>query len=77
MAKRTIKTALGSYVDKRGIPTYGWQGDEVEVHDDFVDEFDAGNVENGDGKPYEAERVGVDVIAPDKPEPKKAAAKKA
>ena len=32
MTKRTIKTGIGSYVDARGIPTYGFQGQEVDVH---------------------------------------------
>jgi hypothetical protein len=65
MSKRTIKTGVGSYVDKRGIPTYGFQGQEVDVHDDFVADFDAVNVDNGDGKPVEYERVGVSVISPE------------
>jgi hypothetical protein len=65
MTKRVIKTGVGSYVDKRGVPTYGFQGQEVDVHDDFLEEFDAVNVENGDGKPVEYERVGVSVISPE------------
>jgi hypothetical protein len=65
MTNRVIKTGVGSYVDKRGVPTYGFQGQEVDVHDDFLAEFDAVNVENGDGKPVEYERVGVSVISPE------------
>jgi hypothetical protein len=64
MSKRTIKTTLGSYVDKRGNPTYGWQGDEVDVHEDYLEEFDAMNVDNGSGEPVEYERVGVEVVSP-------------
>lgn len=79
MSKRTIKTGVGSYVDKRGVPTYGFQGDEVDVHEDHLEDFDKYNVDNGSGEPVVYERVGVEVISPDtpeKPEPKKAAAKK-
>jgi hypothetical protein len=77
MAKRTIRTGIGSYVDLRGVPTYGFQGDEVEVHDDFVEEFDAGNVVNGDGEPAVHGRADVDVVSPAVPvAPKKTAAPK-
>jgi len=64
MTKRTIVTGVGSYVDKRGVPTWGYRGQEVDVNDDYLDEFDAMNVEVGDGQPVEYERVGVDVVSP-------------
>lgn len=68
MTKRTIKTTLGTYVGKRGsepfFGAYGWKGDEVDVHEDFLEEFDTMNVETP-GEPYEAERVGVAVISPE------------
>jgi hypothetical protein len=81
MTKRTIETTIGTYVGKRGgepfFGAYGRQGDEVDVHEDYVDEFDAVNVKNGDGEPVEYERVGVDVVSPDTADKKKAPAKKA
>ena len=64
MTKRVIKTGVGTYVDKRGFPTWGYRGDEVDVNDEYLDEFDEINVEVGDGKPVEYERVGVEVISP-------------
>lgn len=63
MTKRTIKTALGSYVDKRGVPTYGLQGAEVDVHPDFLEEFDEHNVANGDGEPHTEPRASVDMLS--------------
>ena len=63
--KRTILTGVGTYVDKRGNPgAWGFKGDEVEVHEDFLEEFDAINVENGSGEEIEYERVGVNMISP-------------
>ena len=64
MSKRTILTGVGSCVDKRGVPTFGFQGEEVDVNDDFLEEFDAMNVENGDGQQVVYERVGVNMISP-------------
>ena len=68
MTKRVIKTAVGTYVGKRGgepfVGAYGWKGDEVDVHEDFLEEFDAVNLETGDGKIPVEERVGVEVVSP-------------
>jgi hypothetical protein len=65
MTKRTILTGLGTYVDKRGNPgAWAWKGQEVDVHDDYLEEFDAMNVENGDGQEVVYERVGVNMISP-------------
>lgn len=65
MTKRTILTGLGTYVDKRGNPgAWGFKGDEVDVHEDFLEEFDEHNVENGDGEEVTYERVGVNMYSP-------------
>ena len=67
MSKRTILTGIGSYIGIRGgepYPTFGYRGQEVEVHDDYLEEFDEHNVENGDGKEVEYERVGVNMVSP-------------
>jgi len=95
MTKRTILTGVGSYVGKRGdepVPgAWGFKGDEVDVHEDYLEEFDAINVENGSGEEVTYERVGVNLFSPvaaaqaapeeeeeeEPPAPKKAAAKKA
>jgi hypothetical protein len=86
MSKRTILTGIGTYVNKRGISDFGFKGDEVDVHDDFLEEFDAINVANGDGEEVVYERIGVNMVSPaavtseeedETPAPKKAAAKKA
>jgi hypothetical protein len=65
---RTILTGVGTYVGERGgepvFGQWGWRGDEVEVHEDYVDEFDAHNVETGDGKEVTYERVGVNLFGP-------------
>ena len=39
--KRKVKVSLASYVDVEGRERRGWQGDEVDVHDDHVAVFDA------------------------------------
>ena len=93
MSKRTILTSIGTYVGKRGdeplFGAFGYKGDEVDVHDDFLEEFDRVNVENGTGEEITYERVGVSMISPlaaaqapqdeeeDEEEAPKAAAKKA
>jgi hypothetical protein len=90
MSKRTILTGVGTYVNQRGVSDFGFQGDEVDVHEDFLEEFDAINVANGDGEQVTYERVGVSAYGPaaaatqgddeDEDEPpaaKKAPAKKA
>ena len=64
MSKRTILTGVGSYVNKHGVPTFGFQGEEVDVNDDFLEEFDEHNVANGDGEQVTYERVGVSMISP-------------
>ena len=64
MTKRTILTGLGSYVNQRGVPDFALQGAEVDVNDDYLEEFDAMNVENGDGEQVVYERVGVNMISP-------------
>lgn len=40
MAKRTIRTGIGSYQRPDGIWTHGLQGDEVDVHADDLERFD-------------------------------------
>ena len=90
MSKRTILTGVGSYVNQRGVSDFGFKGEEVDVHEDFLEEFDAMNVENGSGEEVTYERVGVNMFSPveaaqagggeeeeEPPAPKKAAAKKA
>lgn len=49
MAKRVIKTALGTYRDaKTGVVgAFGFRGQEVDVHDDDLERFDALNVQPG------------------------------
>lgn len=40
MARRTIRTGIGSYVDTAGRNQFGMLGDEVDVHEDDVERFD-------------------------------------
>lgn len=49
MAKRTIKTALGTYQDAKtgNVGAFGFRGQEVDVHDDDLERFDALNVQPG------------------------------
>lgn len=68
MAKRTIRTGIGSYQRPDGIWTHGFLGDEVDVHGDDVERFDR----------VEAEALGVrDEPSVDEPAPKPARATKA
>ena len=39
--KRTAVVTLASYVDVEGRQRRGWQGDEIDVHDEHVAAFDA------------------------------------
>jgi hypothetical protein len=67
MSKRTILTGIGSYVGTRGgepYPTFGYRGEEVDVHEDYLEEFDRINVENGSGEEVTYERVGVNMVSP-------------
>lgn len=64
MPKRTIKTALGTYINKAGVSEFGFQGDEVEVHPDHVARFDENNVENGDGEEHVPPRAAVSMVSP-------------
>ena len=67
MSKRTILTGIGSYIGIRGgepYPTFGYKGQEVDVHEDYLEEFDKHNVANGDGEQVEYERVGVNMVSP-------------
>jgi hypothetical protein len=49
MAKRTIKTALGTYQDAKSgnVGAFGFRGQEVDVHADDLERFDALNVQPG------------------------------
>lgn len=40
MAKRIIRTGIGSYVDTKGLNQFGFLGEEVDVHDDDIERFD-------------------------------------
>ena len=68
MSARTILTSIGTYVGKRGeeplFGAFGYRGEEVDVHEDYVDEFDRVNVENGTGEEVTYERVGVEHAQP-------------
>jgi hypothetical protein len=68
MSKRTILTGIGTYVGTRGdepvVGQIGYQGEEVDVHEDYLEEFDRVNVANGTGEPIEYERIGVNMISP-------------
>jgi hypothetical protein len=64
MPKRTIKTAIGTYINKAGVSDYGFQGEEIEVHPDHVARFDEFNVENGDGEPAVPPREAVSMVSP-------------
>lgn len=44
MAKRTIKTGVGTYVDRKGLHQFGLMGAEVDVHVDDLERFDRFNV---------------------------------
>jgi hypothetical protein len=49
MAKRTIKTALGTYTNAKGdAGCFGYRGDEVDVHADDLDRFDSLNHQPGE-----------------------------
>jgi len=65
MSKRTILTGIGTYINQRGVSDFGFRGQEVDVNDDFLEEFDEHNVENGDGQEVTYERVGVNLISPE------------
>jgi hypothetical protein len=49
MATRTIKTALGTYRDAKSgdVGAFGFRGQEVDVHDDDLERFDALNRQPG------------------------------
>jgi hypothetical protein len=49
MAKRTIKTALGTYRDAKtgNVGAFGFRGQEVDVHDDDLERFDSLNRQPG------------------------------
>lgn len=49
MAKRTIKLGLATYTDaKTGNPgAFGFQGEEVNVHDEDLERFDSLNIQPG------------------------------
>lgn len=59
MPKRTINTALGTYINKNGVSEYGFKGDEVEVHPDHVDRFDELNVDAGAEVEHPREEVAL------------------
>jgi hypothetical protein len=63
MPKRTIKTGIGTYVNKDGVREFGFQGDEVEVHSDHVAKFDELNVQPGGDEPHEPRRESVDLLS--------------
>jgi hypothetical protein len=63
MPKRTIKTGIGTYVNKQGVAEFGFQGDEVEVHADHVDRFDELNVQPGGDEPHQPRRESVDLLS--------------
>src|SRR5436190_20290277 len=49
MTKRVIKTALGNYRDAKSgdVGAFGFRGQEVDVHADDLERFDALNVQPG------------------------------
>ena len=48
MAKRTIKLGLATYTDSKGnVGAFGFQGQEVDVHDKDLKRFDELNVQPG------------------------------
>src|SRR5512139_4231267 len=49
MTKRVIKTGIGTYQDAKSgnVGAFGFQGQEVDVHDDDLERFDALNVQPG------------------------------
>jgi hypothetical protein len=55
MTKRVIKTGIGTYQDaKTGREgTFGYQGQEVDVHADDLERFDALNVQPGVAEDWE------------------------
>jgi hypothetical protein len=65
MSKRTILTGVGTYINQRGVSDFGFQGQEVDVNDDYLEEFDEHNVANGDGEQVTYERVGVNMVSPE------------
>lgn len=46
--KRTVKLGLMAYVNPEGFDTWGFAGDEVDVHPENVERFDSLNVLPGD-----------------------------
>lgn len=80
MPDREVKLGLMTYQDEAGNKgCIGFQGETVQVHDDDVERFDELNVQPGGDEPYVPQRVPEEVVAPgggEKPEPRKATAKK-
>jgi hypothetical protein len=78
MPEREVKLGLMTYINEAGDKgCYGFQGDTVDVHEDYVEKFDELNVQPGGDEPYVPQREPVETVAPggtEKPEPKKAAA---
>jgi hypothetical protein len=63
MPKRTVKTALATYVNAKGVAgCIGFQGEEVDVHSDDVERFDELNVQPGGDEPYEEPRASVNML---------------
>lgn len=64
MAKRVIKTGIGTYQDaKTGREgTFGYQGQEVDVHADDLERFDALNVQPGVEDDWEPPPVDYTVV---------------
>lgn len=65
MAKRTIKTGIGTYTDVKGnTGCFGFRGQEVDVHEDDLERFDSLNENPGGDEPWEQERVMVNMVSP-------------
>ena len=65
MAKRTVKIALMTYQNAKGLGgCIGFRGEEVDVHADDLERFDELNVNPGGDEPWEQERVQVNMVSP-------------
>jgi hypothetical protein len=64
MPKRTVKTGLATYVNAKGqAGSVGFQGEEIDVHPDDVERFDALNEQPGGDDPHEPRRESVDLLS--------------
>lgn len=63
MPEREVKLSLMTYTDEAGTAgRYGFKGEKVNVHPDYVERFDELNVDQG--PEYNPQRAPVEAVAP-------------